>query len=200
MSGDDSTKPDLFDDAAIKAMDDLSRARRAPADAGGAFGTRAQAAAAAAAEGPQKLAEHVDHAARASMTHLGVPVHRLISLESGGARTPEEEARFYVDGAAAGGAPYVVPEGWSLVVTDISVLGPLVVNDMNLPITILFGDNGYRRFSTHVHVRESCHHRLGAGIVVPSGASPRVRAPADEVSVQLLGYLVEHPGNAEGQA
>lgn len=136
---------------------------------------------------------------RASMTHLGVPVHRLLSLESGGARTPDDDARFYVDGAAAGGRAYAVPEGWSLVVTDISVLGPLVVNDMNMPVTILFGEGGHRRFSTHVHVRESCHHRLGTGIVVPSGASPRVKAPADEISVQLLGYLVEHPGNGEGR-
>ena len=194
MSSDESAKPDLFDDAALKAIDDLSRARRAPATSGGAFGARAQAAALAAADGSQKLSEHVDASARGAMTHLGVPVTRLLSLESGGARTPDEEARFYIDGPAAGSGPYSVPDGWSLVVTDISVLGPLVVNDMNLPVTVMFTDDGHRRFSTHVHVRESCHHRLGAGIVVPSGASPRVRAPADEVTVQLLGYLVEHPG------
>lgn len=131
---------------------------------------------------------------RASMTHLGVPVTRILSLESGGARTPDDDARFFIDGPSSGAGPFSVPEGWSLVVTDISVHGPLVVNDMNLPVTVLFSESGHRRFSTHVHVRESCHHRLGAGIVVPSGASPRVRAPADEIMVQLLGYLVEHPG------
>ncbi len=191
MADDDTKVPGLFDQAALEALDKLSQSRRAPAAQGSVFGPRG-----AQADGAQaKLAEHVADAQRAR-THLGVPVHQLVVLESGGVKADDEDAGFYLDSYTHGADPWRVPEGWSLVVTDVSVLGPLVVNDMNLPVTVLLSDDGRRRFATHVRVRESCHHRLGSGFVVTAGTTPRVKAPARELTVQLLGYLVEHPGAA----
>ena len=131
------------------------------------------------------------------MTHLTVPPKWIVNLESEQLNNDNTSHPFYFDGKFE--APFDIPVGYSLVITDI-IVNPLNTNfspeDFFLAlITIDGGRSVTVRGDGH-----SAHLPLAGGLVVPGpdvftagtkGLTGRNTAfSTGPVGIQLLGYFV----------
>jgi hypothetical protein len=137
----------------------------------------------------------------AARTHLGVPVHQVLNLSTDCLEPADAARPFFYDGNVD--APFVVPPGYSFVLTDLVLdicYGSTPSNEQKtLAVLVLDGES--RFFLVRFLAPATRHLSFTAGLVVPAGAVFGGRYPlAGEngaglrLRFQVLGYLVR--GNA----
>lgn len=128
----------------------------------------------------------------ASQTHVGVPVDRLVVLQTSQVYSGVPSGLYY-DGFF--NAPFSVPEGYAFVATDV-IVNPLVGTTEPMVYGYMNVDGFLRYPIQHVGKGMSVHG-LGTGLVFRPGNDPRVYAYSSSVGtfqVTITGYFVQ--GNA----
>ncbi len=138
-----------------------------------------------------------------SITHLNVRVGELVSLESFCILNDNSsDNEFYYD--RNGSSPFVIPAGYSFVVTDI-IAKPacaIVAGDPDdFYLALVEGPQSARSYTIRLRGDEVVQYTLNGGIAYPSGNEPRPRNTAfsaERIEIQLLGYFVEGDALAPG--
>jgi hypothetical protein len=128
-------------------------------------------------------------------THLGVPLGQILNLST--QVVPNDNTGGHTFGYDYNGPTFVVPQGYSFVVTDIEVV-PAVAgfNPSDEYRTDIYFDPA-GRFLTAAFLGASYNHSFASGFVIASGATPTVSnsaVSAYPVVVQLQGYLTKGSG------
>jgi hypothetical protein len=139
-------------------------------------------------------------------THLNVLPNKIVNLQSF-TIAPDNSLgnKFFYDRQAD--APFVVPKGWSFIVTDIIVFasplsGPIPDPNRFVFAVVSFTNGSERNFQASVFGDESKHFGLTSAIVIPPGHEPQFRNTTFSNSyaeAQLLGYFAEGSGLGPGE-
>lgn len=139
------------------------------------------------------------------VTHLNVPVNKLVSVESFCILNDNSlTQRFYFDRQLS--APLSIPKGYSFVVTDIIVdpdcAGSVVANPAAPTLAIVEGPLAVRHFGAKFFGKDIKHYALTGGIAYSSTNVPRPRNTTfseTRVEIQLLGYFVRGAAPEPGE-
>ena len=136
-----------------------------------------------------------------SLTHLNGSSRQIVQASTFCLQNNNTRGPFFYDRRER--SPFVVPKGFSFVITDI-IITPCIV-DPNLTdrflVVVDIGD-GSRNFVAGYIGAITQHYHLTGGIVVPEEttvAGRNTTASSSLVDVVLLGYFVKGPGLDEGQ-
>jgi hypothetical protein len=135
-------------------------------------------------------------------THLGVPPRQVVMIHTLNLPKDNSSFPFLYDRLDFNVGEVTVPEGWSLVVTDIFV-HPNTFNDPNLYTLAVFTAANGRTLTMEFKGSAPHHVSLGSGLVVPGGMTPTARNLPDStggVEMQLMGYFVKAPGLQLGES
>ena len=134
-------------------------------------------------------------------THLGVPPRQVVTLETLSLPNDNSSHPFLFDRLDFDVDQVTVPEGWSLVVTDIFV-HPNAVNDPNFLTFAVFTAANGRTLTFQFKGSEPKHVSFGSGMIVPSGTTPTARniSSTDSIAVQVMGYFVRAEGLQLGKS
>lgn len=131
-------------------------------------------------------------------THLAVPVNHIVHVET-----------FSVDNDNTGGhgffydrgsnSPFLVPDGFSFVVTDVFVEPESVgVNDSRYYLAVIgLAPGEARSFTARFGGTATYHAAFSGGMVIPGGTQPTARNTtfsSTDIGVRMLGYFVEGDG------
>ncbi|HNX67405.1 MAG TPA: hypothetical protein PKH02_11020 [Bacteroidales bacterium] len=130
------------------------------------------------------------------MTHLGVSVNRIVNLVTMQLKNDNRPQVFCFDRNE--NAPFVIPEGYSFVVTDIIVNPEVTTFSANQFFLVVITIDGGRSFTIRCD-GHTAHYSLTAGLVIPekcTSGAPRLLArnttfSTGPVEAQILGYFVE---------
>lgn len=136
-------------------------------------------------------------------THLNVNIGEIVSLESFCILNDNSLTnQFYYDRQAS--APFVIPAGYSFVVTDIVAQPSCDVapgDPTDFYLALVEGPQAVRKYTLQFRGDEIVQYTLNGGITYPSGFEPRPRnttSSAGRIQIQLLGYFVEDDALAPG--
>ncbi|MDQ2987621.1 MAG: hypothetical protein M3R60_00795 [Pseudomonadota bacterium] len=140
-------------------------------------------------------------------THLNVQPRQMVSLESMGiAPNNAGGNKFFYDRQS--GSPFVVPRGWSFVVTDIIAFatptgeGPIPNPNRFVLAVVSFTNGGERTFQVAMQGDGTFHFPLTGAFVIPAGHEPTFRNTTfsnSHAEAQLLGYFVHADGLGPGE-
>jgi hypothetical protein len=134
-------------------------------------------------------------------THLGVPPRQVVMMQTLNLPSDNSSHPFLYDRLSFDVDQVTVPEGWSLVVTDLFV-HPGAVNDPNFFTLAVFTAANGRTLTFQFRGSEPKHVSLGSGLVVPSGMTPvgRNAGSTSSIEIQLMGYFVRAEGLQLGKS
>ena len=132
-------------------------------------------------------------------THLGVPVNQIVNIRT------EQIANDNAGGALfrydREGDPFVIPDDFSFVVTDILVEPTTGINTTDPYLVVV--NLGGRLFQARFVGAQTQHYELGGAMVMPGGAVPEARNTTSSTGpceVQILGYFIKGRGLNGGEA
>jgi len=136
---------------------------------------------------------------RAGKTHLGVGPNLIAKIET--EDIPNDNSAGHPFRFDREGDPFVVPPGFSFVVTDVIVhnFGPPNPTDVFLVVV----DLGGRLYTTEFFGTQTHHDALTGGYVVTEGAVPDARNTPTSTAhcqVEMLGYFVKGKGTPGGSS
>jgi hypothetical protein len=133
-------------------------------------------------------------------THVGGNSSQILNLVT--SVVPNDNSGGHTFQSDYSGPTFSVPEKYSFVVTDISVLpqGSFAPTE-NYLVVINIDNGGSRLFIAQFTGGGGFYQSLTTGLVMPAGTTPTARntiSSSNSVSVQLRGYYVKgegHPSN-----
>jgi hypothetical protein len=134
-------------------------------------------------------------------THLGVPPRQVVMMQTLSLPSDNSARPFLYDRLDFDVDHVTVPDGWSLVVTDIFV-EPVAVNDPDFFTFAVFSPANGRTLTFKFKGSEPKHVSLASGLIVPSGTTPTGRnvGSTDSIEIQLMGYYVRAEGLQLGKS
>jgi hypothetical protein len=140
-------------------------------------------------------------------THLRVH-QKAIACAASMAIAPDNTSghRFYYDRQAS--TVFAVPQGWSFIVTDITVSAsplqpPMPDPNRYILATVHFTNGGERSFNVAVLSDATAHYQLGGAYVIPGGHTPEFRNTMFSTShaeARLLGYFIKGEALQPGES